>query len=172
MHLKNKALMVWIREQGHLSASQKLVAFVLVSYRNEHTFDCCPRITTVARASGLSLPTLKRVLRALKAKQVILSVLVPPDSEQSRPHNQYYFLHDLPTAIFLSHQEGFSGDTRTLACAVIKAKNLPEIGYHPSPDTPQIGYHQLPTNFYLVRGYPMTPHSPSEEAAEKPGQGP
>jgi len=94
----------------NLTATEKLVAMVLLSHRNNISMVCCPGLTLLAEETGFTRRCVQMTTKSLIIKKEI--VRLPIKNGNLYLKSQYYFLYDIDKAkeiyeneesIFLNH---------------------------------------------------------------------
>ena len=83
----------YLRDAVTIPMAQKLLAMVILSYRNPHTLECFPSIDTLAVNLGVHRRKVQRLLSRLIEGKVLLTV------KRHDRHNNYFFLRDLDLAV-------------------------------------------------------------------------
>lgn len=95
-----------------LSSTERLVAIILMSHRNNISMMCCPGFMLLSKEASLSKSTICRAIKQLIIKKEL--VKLPIYSDKIYIKNQYYFLYDIEHAkqifnndesIFYCHHE-------------------------------------------------------------------
>lgn len=108
-----------IRNDSFLSHQEKLLLFILSTYRNVYRLSCDPLLKELAADFGRSTRTVQRVLTKVERKRWIFSIR----RGKNKPNN-YYFAPDLFTAFDALRCPKFKGWKGQL----IKVKKICENG--------------------------------------------
>lgn len=103
--LDNFALLRLIRDDVFLDHEQKLILFMLATYRNVHSCECCPTLERLAINYHRSKRTIQRVLSKLESRLYLISVR----RGYGKPAN-FYFMWDFRDTLEISKSAGFQGD--------------------------------------------------------------
>jgi hypothetical protein len=103
--LDNFMLHRLIRDDVFLDHEQKLLLFLLATYRNVHTLECSPSLDRLAVNYNRSKRTVQRLLSRLESKLYIVSIRRGYGKKAN-----FYFMWDFLDALSLSRERGFQGD--------------------------------------------------------------
>jgi DNA-binding MarR family transcriptional regulator len=107
-----------VRDDNFLSHQEKLILFILSTYRNTYHLICDPSLDELAASFGRSTRTVQRVLAKLEKKRWIMSV-----RRGRKKTNNYYFTPDLFRAFEALQCPRFNGWKSQLQKLQSRCKN-------------------------------------------------
>lgn len=113
MSVSNARLFNHIRDLN-LKPSERSLALLIASYRNEETLDCLPLQTNLSRLTGLEQQHISKLISSLRKKKVLASISIPYDNSFKRFRNFYAFSYDWDDATSLALQDNFQGNIPAL----------------------------------------------------------
>lgn len=81
------ALQKWIREQKMLTPSEKYIALLISTFRNNTNGDCFPNQVTLSLISGYRRETVNKLIKALVRKGVLTIQRVELKASRHRVRN-------------------------------------------------------------------------------------
>lgn len=94
MRYKNFALHHHLRDRVDITLSEKAVAFMLSTYRNSETGQCCPSQQLLAERSGVSRQHMNKIIKSLVEKKVLEVKKYRNSKLRRRTMNNYVFVFD------------------------------------------------------------------------------
>ena len=86
-----------------LTSTEKLVAVILMSHRNNISMMCCPGLTLIAKETGFNRRTIQKAILSLIEKKEIVKLRIT--NEKIYLRSQYYFLYDISAAMSIYENE-------------------------------------------------------------------
>ena len=80
-----------------LTSTEKLVAIILMSHRNNVSMMCCPGLTLLEQETGLNRRTIQRAIQSLVIKKELIRLRIKKAKKFFK--NQYYFFFDISVAL-------------------------------------------------------------------------
>jgi len=83
-------------EKLNLTSTEKLVAIILMTHRNNISMMCCPGLTLLSRETKFTRRTVQKAIKSLIKKKEIIKLQIKNDKVYLK--SQYYFLYDIDMA--------------------------------------------------------------------------
>ena len=102
--LDNLALLNHLRSKEiDLTSTEKLVAIILMTHRNNISMMCCPGLTLLEQETKLNRRTVQRAIKSLIEKKELVRLRIRNGALFTK--SQYYFLYDKKAAQQIFHKD-------------------------------------------------------------------